>query len=657
MKKMFLYLFVILVGNGFTGYSQPSTNEYAKYIENILIKTKAFTFEMEHDWDFRRTTQSAFNSNKEYIWGLYSNGSRVGYFIDKNACENKKRSLDERLRNYIESLIQDAPKEIQSYLRTAMKPHINTMQNNIQLNCKDRERNPNYGKSSSLEGNNAIQPNVNSQTTGNSAESFYAQPSKQDKNENKVLALQIGGNGEGTKVPSDLAVEVKVTKDELEELGFPSKMDVKIESYVKKMFRGDTQLDLCSFIYASFADLNGYSIGQIGYLSEAKKEELNKFVEKYVKKANEIYDNEFNEWKENLKTPDWETIYNSIKNPQRFASIISQAGARNNDHLPLPLASDSKNYYFYLEGKNELMRIPIDGSSFTFSPLGNADINNDILKTSRSHGGSASINDNINLYAVQYSLNESGSCSSFNVLQGNASTKVGTGVSYEKNIIDIKRINSPRLNFSNEKTAYIDIKNMHIYLSGEVSSSTPYLSALANDNEVTITAGGGELIKAEVSSTYDIRSGKVVENSFSIGVGSTTAGTDFSVGATVGEDKLGVKSSVSIGYATLSAEFGIKGFEQKDAAYIANQLPIEVEKKLYNDFFKRPDAINTLIYDTTKIPIAVGGGYVAEQPTRKLTVEEINAVRDKINADIDKKIEKKKGEKIASTYEPFKPCL
>ena len=500
--------------------------------------------------------------------------------------------------------------------------------------------------------NSNISSSININGTSQGSAFFSSTPSREtvdwmnDVNtKNQVLGTNSENSGDFDREYENAMLQIPSQELKVSEW--------EIADYVKDVFTGEntqfggnTPSGLCDLVDKSFSEQMGYSPNQISFLSGSERRNAinsyNDLGERYAYKANEIYSNTVDDWKKRLKTPDWETIYNSIDNPQRFVSIISEAGARNDNHIPLPISSDTENFYFYLEGKNEMMTVPKNGSSFTLSPLDGGSIDR-ILQQSRVYGG-AHIAGTVNsLSGIQYDLNPDGSCSKY--LPRKTSTSVGlVGISQKADIIDIKKINSPQLVFSEDKKVHINTsKPFSLYLTAEMSVSTP-ISITTDGSTTTTEVSAGKGFKVKGSVTVSNSNGRIEGGTLGGGVDFAIAGV--TAEGVIGKDKGGLKFSGNIGPFGESLEIGLKGFKQSDANYLANQLPMEVEKQLYNDFFNNPSMVNTLIV-TDKNPMNI--------QTRNLTAKEINAVKNAINTNIDKKIMEKTA--ITSTqFNTFRPC-
>ena len=240
MKKLFLSLFVILIGNGFQTYSQSLSDDYdrvqkeidklpksdksqnssssssyidqQKYYNQMMKKVSDFISETEKNW--QRSSQFAMSSRNKDLYVLYINGSKAACFSDDFGCRASTNSIKMRLQNIMESFINGIPKEFRKDLRNSMMTHINSMQ----YTCR-KEPNRNYRESGLSEKNNGYDPAEfqGLQTLGANYQMTSKPTNVSDRQNNSLESLLVGniGSNDSQKTLSDLAgVDVADVKKE-----------------------------------------------------------------------------------------------------------------------------------------------------------------------------------------------------------------------------------------------------------------------------------------------------------------------------------------------------------------------------------------------------------------------------------------------------------
>jgi hypothetical protein len=603
----------------------------------------------ELDKKLQSGSQFAMRSTVKDIYILYLNGSKVACFSDEFGCKAQINSIKLQIEDIMEGVIKHLPQPERTQLRNTIRANLN----NMNFTCR-KVANPNYKKSgfSDKDGFDAKDFQGLTAFSQGFEESIFSSTKEKEKNdslESLILSSDKQKNG-GQKTFADL---FSVNTSAGNPLEIINKNDLKVDEltdYVNKFFTnqdGKYDAQLCDLVDKTFTDKMGYSLNQIAFKNQTP-EEMQKAVDyynrlggKYADVANELYDDNMKRWKENLHTPGWEDICNSIDNPQKFVSILNEAGIRNNNQIPLPIASDEANYYMYLENKNEMLTVAKNGNNIIISPLEgtslNTLLNSDKLKFTEEGTLSRNIKESAQMLysenSVQYNLNQDGSFSNYSFLS-NAKGKIGTKNLVKVDLIDITHAVAPKLALKEDKeTFYFQTSKTGVSVSAEIygqinlkykgiegfwgydinngnseiGMNSP-LKTIVNIGPDRALTGGTVGINTEYGRSSIEINGNETEVSVGISVpyNGVNAGMDVTYQKTSEYSRRTVKPSLTVKVGkTLNVgggiEFGLTNFKQSDMNYMLNVLPVEVSEKIYDAFLSNQDLQERNIYK--KVPV------------------------------------------------------
>jgi len=437
------------------------------------------------------------------------------------------------------------------------------------------------------------------------------------------------------------------------------------------------KMDLCSYIERDFTDKTGLSPIDFFRLSNEKQREMtdlyNEIGQKYVDEANKIINENKKKFEEYLNKPEWMDIYNSVDNPQRFLSILNEAGRRNNNQLPSLIASDDKYYYLRLNNSDEMLSIAKQGNHIRLSPLGEASADFGLSKIESQIAGfgdnfrEPSLQDVFVGGGVQYNLKSDGSFSDYS-FYNDVSWSVGTRNAVKANLIDITHSSAPKLAVNRDATFYFEGLKYNIKgaVEGAVEISAPIQISHKKDGTTTVgatyagSAGTDNRVKVDFVGAANMEMG---ENDVKMGVNIPLEKGTLNLGAKFEGNQeytgVTVNSAINTKIAgVLKGQVGgkISGkiYTPIDTDVLLNQLPIEVEDKLYNSFLKNPNLQNSYRDEYQPMPNSTGGG-VMQIPVKK---DEWQKAADKLQYQIENRRKKEIPYQEPKTEwtEYVKPC-
>jgi len=322
-------------------------------------------------------------------------------------------------------------------------------------------------------------------------------------------------------------------------------------------------MDLCSWIGRDFERITGFRpmevlIGLSGEDQRRAIEFYNELGQKYADEANRRINEAKREFEESLNRPEWAEIYDKVENPQQFLSILNEAGRRNGNEIPQLLASDNDYFHLRLSNSDEMLSIAKQGDYIRLSPLGDASMNFGLGKIQSQVAGFGDNFREISLQdvflggGVQYNLRADGSFSRYSFFN-DEDWSVGTRNYVKVNLIDITQASAPRLAVGEDNTFYFQGLNktqMNVGLKGGASITN--LMSVWGDASTDGTFSASALA-ATVSHNHKT-------NERSVGAGA------------------------SAGVAEVMVEAGFRTYDQPDIKRLLNQLPADVENKLYDAF-------------------------------------------------------------------------
>ena len=408
------------------------------------------------------------------------------------------------------------------------------------------------------------------------------------------------------------------------------------------------EMDVCLYVRQDFWEQTKIHPNELFTLPEEKQREMvdlyNELGQKYADETNRIINENDRKFEAYLHKPEWSDIQNSIDNPQRFLSILNEAGRRNNNQLPALVASDDNYYHLRLNNSDEMLSIAKQGNHIRLSPLGevSANFGMDRMRLQLAgYGGGSQMNPSLqNVFVgggVQYDLKPDSSFSDYS-FYNDVSWSVGTRTAVKANLIDITHSSAPKLAVNRDNTFYFQTEKYDIDVKGgaSVEIKSPVDVVLYSDgkmegginfedkdgNKKGIGGNSKPGGKISVADKAPDKGGtgiggslggdaEGIEIGVSVPVGAAKAGGGIALRNNSENTEIRGKASVGTNYkgvpvqAKGEVEAGMKVFKPVDLDNILNQLPVDVEDKLYNGFLKNPNLQN--FYRDEYLPNNYGG--------------------------------------------------
>lgn len=381
MKKQLIFLFCLFVSGNL--YPQSSNADLAN---RMLRKAENLRIEIQRELD--RQSRLAMNSSNKDIYVLYQNGRKMGCFANEWTCKAQINSIKLQMESLIETFLSELPRSVSSSDKVQVRNYVKT-QINASINYTYRkEANLNYRESGLAGKNNGFNSNsdIFSQETSDKpvTTSIFSSQNDTKTSQNNVLeslAVSSQKSDNSQKSLYDLlAIEASSTKKEDGQVGYSGKFP-EIGASVnmdRSLLVQNTENDYSGSLNANIAYKGQYTEeDRYGAKMAQREEESDEQLYNALKKLRDMDEQKGNYWQSNTISIDgivkfadntfaneWNMIYSSIDNPQRFATIIGFMSEANGGEMP-ELIQVGGNYWF--AGKNgSIFIISKDGSTISY---------------------------------------------------------------------------------------------------------------------------------------------------------------------------------------------------------------------------------------------------------------------------------------------------
>ena len=621
MKPPKIVLLIFLFFVSIFAYSQKNTDieKQAQQMAQDIIREVSNISNRA----IKKYALSAANSTDMYLYAFDSQA----LFVSKSKCEDCVKEIHSNIENYVSNYVKNYCKKIgldidDKLYNETYNGLVNKYTNEHKLQC-NKINNPNY--------------NIGSSQATTKDDSNTEQQQNKDIYATKIPSqppTNIPGSNNNV-IRKDIKQGLRSYEEDEKDDNKGSKIildETKIREIVIKSIIDNTPVQLCELIVQTFVDMYGYNPNLNGSMFRQNDDyKLREIENACISEANKICEGIEKEWEQHLNIPNWNDIYKSINNPQRFISLLTLTANTKSKELPEPFASDKDNYYMYID--NNIISVSKNGQNITITPSGDK---NEILRLDRAKflnpndENSYSINENLNnsslKYAsTEYSLKEDGSCSR---ISASSTRNYGTKI-HDNFEINREKYDAPKLAVKNKDSFYFQTEKSGYYFSFDFSFGSPVGFIKEEDGKMKYYL---DLVVFNASVTPP-------DNSAAVSTG--VLGLDIEIEDSNDSVKAGIGGGVSAGFASFGGKIGAM-YSDIDIMPILDKLPVNMKKDLYNSFLQNNNMIDKNYYEIEEVRYY--GAVTHKFVKKRLTDNEFNFVKEKFikeneNAKTNNKVE------------------